>query len=404
MLKLASVTGLALSGLALVGCSASTGENTGTTQADIGARKTTAYTVQDLGTLGGPTGFAFGLNQLGQVGGNSALPGGNQHAFLWSRGKLTDLGALGGAGANSAGNAPNFYGQVPVFSDTSQPDPLGENFCGFFSGLSCLGAVAKGGKLVALPTLGGTNGEALASNDWGTVVGLAENATHDPSCPAPQVLDFEAVQWTPSGEIQALAPLAGDTVGFALSINDVGQIVGGSGTCANSPLFPLQIAPHAVLWDHGVPRNLGSLSPEAQFSTATSVNNFGAVLGGSQVASGAFHSFLWSEGRGIRDLGTVAGDLGSLPGGMGAINDLGQAVGMSCVNDPSCNQANPNLQTRAYLWSDNVMTDLNSLIQPNSGLYLIVGFGINDAGQIAGIAIDQSLGVPHAFLATPNRR
>jgi hypothetical protein len=51
----------------------------------------------------------------------------------------------------------------------------------------------------------------------------------------------------------------------------------------------------------------------------------------------------------MRDLGAVGTDLGSLPGGMGGINNRGQLVGASCVNDPLCNLGNPNLQTRAYL-------------------------------------------------------
>jgi probable HAF family extracellular repeat protein len=35
-------------------------------------------------------------------------------------------------------------------------------------------------------------------------------------------------------------------------------------------------------------------------------------------------------------------------------------------------------------------------------LYLASAFGINDAGEIVGLAVDSS-GTPHAFLATPVR-
>jgi probable HAF family extracellular repeat protein len=73
--------------------------------------------VTDLGSLGG-TGFgggnlALGINNLGQVVGNADLPGDKaNHAFLWARGKgMQDLGTLQGD-ALSAGIAINDAGKV----------------------------------------------------------------------------------------------------------------------------------------------------------------------------------------------------------------------------------------------------------------------------------------------------
>src|SRR5690242_17409660 len=66
----------------------------------------------------------------------------------------------------------------------------------------------------------------------------------------PQVLDFQAVVWGPAtGQVRALRPLAGDTVGMAIGNNDNGQVVGASGTCANTVLPPLAYGSRAVLWD-----------------------------------------------------------------------------------------------------------------------------------------------------------
>jgi len=45
------------------------------------------------------------------------------------------------------------------------------------------------------------------------------------------------------------------------------------------------------------------------------------------------------------------------------------------------------------------MTDLNTLIPPDSALQLISGEGINDRGEIAGTAFDPSTGEAPAFLA-----
>jgi probable HAF family extracellular repeat protein len=51
----------------------------------------------DLGTLGGASGLVAGLNNRGQVIGQSNLAGDKtHHPFLWERGHITDLGTLGG--------------------------------------------------------------------------------------------------------------------------------------------------------------------------------------------------------------------------------------------------------------------------------------------------------------------
>ena len=65
------------------------------------------YVVQDLGTLGGPYSFSYNLNDAGVVSGGSANATQNgdpsqavvnapQTAFLWDRGRLRNLGTLGG--------------------------------------------------------------------------------------------------------------------------------------------------------------------------------------------------------------------------------------------------------------------------------------------------------------------
>jgi len=52
----------------------------------------------DLGTLGGALGFPLGMNNRGQVVGDSDLAGDiSFHAFLWDHGSMKDLGTLGGS-------------------------------------------------------------------------------------------------------------------------------------------------------------------------------------------------------------------------------------------------------------------------------------------------------------------
>jgi probable HAF family extracellular repeat protein len=344
------------------------------------------YTLTDLGTLGGTTSIAFGINERGHVGGVATDPSELQHAVLWRGRHLIDAGQ---AGLNSQAGGPNAKDELPVITEVLDSDPLNENFCQFGTGLRCVGAVWKEGATTLLPTLGGNNAAAININRHGQVIGFAETSTADSTCGAPQQLQFQAVMWTKKGEPVTLPPLPGDTVGFALGINDRGQVVGASGTCSNTPLFPFPIGPHAVLWQNGSPFDLTGLG--GTLNTAAAVNNRGEVVGGSSVAGEtAFHTFLWTRKRGIEDLGAVEADNSSYPT---AINSDGRVVGASCDQTLTA--------CRAYLWTRSEgMADLNSLVVGSRPLNLIVGNGINDAGEIVGLGVDSS-GQTHAFLAKP---
>jgi probable HAF family extracellular repeat protein len=63
-----------------------------------------AYELIDLGTLGGSTATASGINTLGQVVGSSTTTAdAATHAFLYSQGIMTDLGTLGGTSSWASG-------------------------------------------------------------------------------------------------------------------------------------------------------------------------------------------------------------------------------------------------------------------------------------------------------------
>src|SRR6185503_8338083 len=57
-----------------------------------------AYTLTDLGTLGGSTSGALAINEAGQVVGLASIAGDvENHAFVWEGGVMTDLGTFGGS-------------------------------------------------------------------------------------------------------------------------------------------------------------------------------------------------------------------------------------------------------------------------------------------------------------------
>jgi len=194
--------------------------------------------VRDLGTLGGNTTSASGLNDAGQVAGlshtdDAPLPRLNvppRHAFLWSAASgLQDLGSLGGR--NSAAAALNSLGQVAGLSDSVDvddpanrtgpfADPLAHAFLWSPSGPSA-------GRMVDMGTLGtGLSSSAAALNDSGQVVG---SATTDPA--VPELL--RAFVWTAAEGMVDLntriphAP-AGMTLTSAFAISQNGAILANS--------------------------------------------------------------------------------------------------------------------------------------------------------------------------------
>jgi probable HAF family extracellular repeat protein len=60
--------------------------------------------------------------------------------------------------------------------------------------------------------------------------------------------------------------------------------------------------------------------------------------------------------------------------------------------------------SHAFIWEDDVMTDLNTLFPTSSNLFAVMANKINERGQISGMAIalsDPDAGNIRAFLATP---
>ena len=342
------------------------------------------YRIVPLPTLGGISGAGNGINDRGWVTGTTDQVGDTvSPGAVWMGSETVDLGALGGPAFNSAVAWPNKAnnGEIVGISDTDRDQIPNDNFsCYPFYALgSPTGKVCNGfrwahGTMTALPPFpGGLNSYATAVNNRGEIVGWAENGVVDPTCDTTlQTLQFRAVIWEPDGTMKELPPLPGDSTSAATAINDRGQVVGISGACGIA--VGGVSAAHSVLWQNGVPTEIPSLGGHA-WNTPTAINNQGTVVGFSlpagQDGTRNFEAFLWTQAGGLVRLGKLPGDRRAEALG---VNEKNQVVGLS--------RGGPHV-FRAFLWQNEVMTDLNCLTEPGSP-YLLFANDINDRGEISG--------------------
>jgi probable HAF family extracellular repeat protein len=370
------------------------------------------------------------------------------HAFVWKDGKVIDLRALPPAEQNFSipSGPPNKEGEIAGISENGIIDPV--------SGFTELRAVVwMGHHIHDLGTLGGNHSLASSINDRGQVVGFALNATPDPVSMfdslilgSPKPTQTRAFLWH-NGVMHDLGTLGGPDA-FAAFINEREQVAGFSYT--DSIVNPTTGVPttHPFLWQNGGMTDLGSLGGRVSGSVFSNqlagLNSHGQVAGASNLAGDVFfHPFFWTAPGPMQDLGTLGGDCGMAsainnagvvvgaaefaPGFCGTNNTRAfmwrQGVGMTdlgTVQGDSCGEANA-INTRgrivgasrgcdyssqhAVLWAEDQVIDLNTLIPPNSALYLTRANTINDRGEIGGIGDPAGCGndslCGHAFLLIP---
>jgi probable HAF family extracellular repeat protein len=362
------------------------------------------YYVFNLGTAPfGGVPEPVGINDLGWIsGGDNLASNTSVHAVLWV-GVPMDLGTLGGPNSNISWPNHSTAGEVVGIAETAAQNPLGEAWsCSAFffgpDGYVCNGFAWQDGVMTALPPFpGGIDSYAAGVNNKGQVVGWAENGVHDPTCndvpPFNQVLQFEAAIWGPrQNQMTQLPPLAPDPDSAATAINNKGQVVGISGLCSNA--VGGASAEHALLWENGVPTDLGNIGGQA-WNTPISINNQGEIVGfgnisGDENAPENPAAFIWSPANKMQEIPPYGTDTNNAAFD---INEKGQVVG---------NSFNVTANTsRATLWQDNTLNDLNTLVIQPTSLYLTLAQGINDAGEITGTAIDTATNETVGFLAVP---
>lgn len=169
----------------------------------INAGKTTV-----LGSLGGPSTNALGINASGQVTGGAEIAFNQSHVFITSSsGQMIDLGALGGSG-RSRGTAINDSGQITGSAQLSN------------------------GKYHAFITSGGANGGQMADLDLlphreSGGEGINKNGQVTGWFTLADGINRHAFVTNASGQMQDLGTLGGN-FSAATGINSSGQIVGSS--------------------------------------------------------------------------------------------------------------------------------------------------------------------------------
>jgi probable HAF family extracellular repeat protein len=300
-----------------------------------------------------------------------------------------ELGTLGGKNSSINWNGINDREEAVGMSETSVPDPTGEDLCGFGTHLTCLPFLWQNGVMSALPTVGGNNGQASAINNRGQVAGYAENGIVDSTCP-PGITNNRIdlpVLWEKvkgKAQAQALPTIGSDPDGIAFGINNQGLAVGYSGTCT--------AANYGVVWENGIATALPDLGDPGAIAYA--INSHGQIVGQAVNSDGTPLATLWQNNTATSLGGLLPGDDASFAT---SINNRGQVVGSSFSSSGSW--------SHGLIWKNGVTIDLNTLFPASSHLFVISASNINDSGQIAGMAIEtagpHANNIVHAFLATP---
>jgi probable HAF family extracellular repeat protein len=298
---------------------------------------------------------AYGLNDLGQVIGDSETAGG-QRAFIWdSTNGMVDLGVLAnvsnanfsvaskitndGVIVGESGRTPDIGWDRRVFTwkasngmiDVGLGHPVSARdineqgiIAGSFANIPVVGSPATSWQTIGPTPSGNDYRYSWGINNFNQVVGIdvVGNVGHDLSSAF-----LRAFHWSESTGLQYLPSLlGGSSDAHAWMINDAGQIVG---------LAESSSGRTAVMWDSTLSiLNLGDLPGGIEDAVAHDINEVGQIVGFGANASG-YRATFWDGQSGPVDLNNQL--LNPLPGYVltdaRGINSHGQIVGFGTLND-----------------------------------------------------------------------
>ena len=329
------------------------------------------FSIKNLGVLrGGLDAEAFGLNTKGEIAGygytvfkHRGKTVATTHAFLYSGGKLHDLGTPPGTAA-SFGYGINSSGLMVA--------------AGLAGGRERPYTVQLDKGRAIWTRLPGTTrnktGVALALNDSGTVAGWLTGKG--------------AAMWRTQVRPLRAIPIASTHASQATSIDAAGNVAGFDPTGAKQAAFWPASGSVSTL------PGLGGRGSQARGVVATGVGE-DIVVGSASTKHNVEQAASWSlhraSGRWTSSKPTALGVLsGFLYSRAYAANQSGWIVGYSFTHTAF----------HAFLWKSGKMKALNDLIPKRSGWDLTWATAINSRGQIAGWGTFH--GAERPFLLTPN--
>jgi len=321
-----------------------------------------AFTVTDLGTLGGDRSSAYGINNRGVVVGISTTPDGATRGFIYEEGMLSEIATFGGRDSFA-------YSISDIGTATGRAQDARGDFRAFV--VSRLTPLID---LTALdPAFEAPFSTGTGMNARGDAVGYRQRNSDHMAAQTRGFLFSDSV-------LIDLGTFGGEDA-VLTAVNDLGQLVGFYSTeshadYANRRAFIVQ--------QGGTAEDIGTMG--GQLTTPTAINNQGRVVGFAQLRGGESRAFVYESGQ-LSALGVLPGGRQSFAYG---INQPGDAVGASEAVDGSLH---------ATLYKAGQVIDLNTVIPAGSGWRLTEARGINASGVIVGTGVFQ--GRQRAFKLTP---
>lgn len=344
------------------------------------AEEQSAYRIIDLGTLGGGESEARGINDLGEIVGDSENAMGQQHAFLWVRGMMTDLITL----PDGYYHTPNSSEISHAFSINDQSEIVGDADLGLANGTGrgIYHAVAwVNGKPNDLGQARGyQDSSATIINAQGLIAGQGLDDV-DPTQSGYRACSVYFAQGIthPTGALPN---------GF--TINDRGQSLGSIRRGAYDYL---------VLWKN-TRIEMQSRIPGTKYLLCSALNNRGQAVvdltnadseDPSDSTFSSLEAALWMKGK-LHPLAALPGYPNTYASD---INDSDQIVGWAGEAYSEKRKQN----ALAVMWEGGSVRDLNRLIPQDSGWVLHNATASNNRGQIVGYGSHN--GKEGAFLLTP---